>query len=442
MRIYRYGAPGVLAACTIWGCASTPAPPPTVPPPSGAPLATFFALGDWGTGNADQRAVGIALGEEVRALEAAGVLPIPPFVLGLGDNLYPKGFHDSRAFGAPDVRAAFDRTFTRNYADVRYGGSRLDFHVVSGNHDWGKRVSSEDEWGDVAQNEAWAEGVDDSYHYYPFPHDRLGIPDTNDEAELAALHALDLPAAVLPERVEIGEPRERLALFAFDSQAILALLEGGREDAAERHFQALDSLLAASDTDWKIVFAHHPLVTHGFHSGYAGLEQWLWSGPRNGFTKYVPWYLRIFTAPLAPFGVAGDRWLTKSVQDLDNRHNETYQRRVSAILLERGVRVMLSGHDHNLQLLRVGDADAGGGLLQVVSGSAGQADPVGSGEDTYFFRRALGYARFDVRAESLQITFVGVDPDDPAPETLAAFTVSRDGRVSAITAPPRRTSPS
>ena len=50
---------------------------------------TFFALGDWGTGKGEQKAVAAALGKNV------GEIPpgrkVAPFVLGLGDNVYEKG---------------------------------------------------------------------------------------------------------------------------------------------------------------------------------------------------------------------------------------------------------------------------------------------------------------------------------------------------------------
>ena len=61
----------------------------TSKPPDGPDVLTFYALGDWGTGDASQRRVGKALAIELDSL--APGRRVAPFVLGLGDNVYQKG---------------------------------------------------------------------------------------------------------------------------------------------------------------------------------------------------------------------------------------------------------------------------------------------------------------------------------------------------------------
>jgi hypothetical protein len=70
-------------------------------------------------------------------------------------------------------------------------------------------------------------------------------------------------------------------------------------------------------------------------------------------------------------------------------------------LLERGgVDLVLSGHDHDLELL-----DPGRSWMQVVSGGGSSARPVEAIKGTRFARSAPGFAVVSLRSHSIGIEF-------------------------------------
>ena len=64
--------------------------------PDDSAVLTFYALGDWGTGDQTQRGVATTLQPDVAAL---GRRRTRPFVLGLGDNAYTSGLDTKSAQG-------------------------------------------------------------------------------------------------------------------------------------------------------------------------------------------------------------------------------------------------------------------------------------------------------------------------------------------------------
>ncbi len=133
-----------LALLLLIGCSNTTPFKQPIPPvryhenpdqrPDHPQVITFYALGDWGTGDNRQIAVAQALKEDVALLESREEKRrIPPFVLGLGDNIYsdglPVGWDTSRVH--PELR----RTFGNIYKNVTYQGQNLVYHIIPGNHD-------------------------------------------------------------------------------------------------------------------------------------------------------------------------------------------------------------------------------------------------------------------------------------------------------------------
>lgn len=419
------------------GALSTTGRPPTDPG-----VVTFYALGDWGTGDATQHAVAHALAADV------GRLPPdrrrPPFALELGDNVYPKGL--PAGWGNPVADSLLEVTFARVYRDVRYRGEMIDFHVVPGNHDYGVAAfDAGDGWGDVAQQATRAEARFPHWHYHPAAE---GLPDTNDAAEYAALRAR---GPVLPRPEALAMPP--VTLIALDTQALLDHYAAADTAALRRHWAHFDRLLAAAGPGWTVVFGHHPVRTHGRHGGFRTAEEWTWSGTRGLYAPKAPAlrWLPLIPRLAGPFFCAaaltgGARWtraacpagllvspeatnvldltlgrylLGKKIQDTDHPGNRAFQADLLA-RLARHHALYLAGHDHSLQLL-----EPAPGVYQVISGSAGKVSVVGDGADTRFAHAAPGFARLDATATDLWITFFAVDTDTGRALRTARFHLTR-----------------
>lgn len=175
--------------------------------PQATPTLRFIALGDQGTGNADQLRV-------AKAMKATIQTKGCDFILLLGDNFYTWG-----------VSSVTDPQWESKYEAV-YGVFGLPVYAVLGNHDYGNGGGTIDAAG--ARETAYV-GPSDTWHmpaaWYKFdrgPARFVGL-DTN----WIKMHADDL-----------GQTAE-----------VAAWLRGF--------------------TGWKIVFGHHPWVSDGPH-GNAG----------------------------------------------------------------------------------------------------------------------------------------------------------------------------
>ena len=138
-----------------------------------------------------------------------------------------------------------------------------------------------------------------------------------------------------------------------DSQA---MLDDG--DFRARANDALHTELARLRQErpqaWLVLALHHPLETYGFHNG---------AEPLTALHKDVFPILGTLLAPIA-LPIA---WATDSGgQQLYDWSNRSLRRGIYAALEEAPVDVVLSGHDHSLQLIEL---DHPGARWQVVSGA-------------------------------------------------------------------------
>ena len=365
---------------------------PSSPPPGGAETLTFYVLGDWGAagegkkGRERQHAVGRLLADDLARL---GPREHAPFVVGVGDNVYPDGI--PRDASTEEVDRLLELCFGEPYRAARHESGPVVFHVVPGNHDY---------HGDVIR---WESGGERRYppygdrppHVLSYPHHHPKVEDTNDSHEYRRLHELRGSGPInLPQPLRLSS--DRVQAIAIDTEGILRNYRDERKHRIEAHWAELERLLAEGDAPWRIVVGHHPVRSHGPHGGYR--VRWL------GF-DWVGAQLK------AIFG--GDP------QDLKHSANRKMVERLTTILREAHERdgstvLYLSGHEHSLQLLQVEP-----GVVQLVSGSAGKTSPVRSGSDTIYSRSALGFARVDLTDSEAWITFLTVDGEDSPPFRIA-----------------------
>lgn len=165
----------------------------------------LFALGDAGTGDANQHAV-------ADAMERLATSSAPAFALYLGDNFYENGL------AGPDdplLRTAFDDVYDGALAE-------LPFYPVLGNHDYQGDVDAQVGYGAVEPR--WR-----------------------------------MPARAYDFETDLADGT-RLAFFALDTPALL-----GASPTNARTLDELSAALARSEADWRIVFGHHPLHSGGRH---------------------------------------------------------------------------------------------------------------------------------------------------------------------------------
>jgi len=356
-----------------------------------SPQATFYALGDWGTGGAAQAAVAKALAKNVSELPRGRRAP---FVLGLGDNIYnnglPQGWND------PVVEELLEKTFGSIYSDVTYEGQPVVFHIVPGNHDYSDRAGADQQWGDVIHQETTAERLYENWRYYPI--DPAKNLDSNDSTDYHALAAEDIFELSLPQKIESNSDG-LVSILALDTQVLLHLYERSDKAMLAKHWEKLAELLRDDPAPWKILMGHHPIRTHGKHGGF--VPGYFWLPPIVLFTLY-------------------DRLLAKRLQDLDNGAYIALQREMEKQLIKYNVSIYVAGHDHNLQLLEIDDSH-----FQVVSGSAGKRSRVSHESDTLFSHSAYGFVRFDVTATEMWIEFFAVDAKSADYQSTGIFKISK-----------------
>ncbi len=358
--------------------------------PAGADVVTFFGLGDWGTGGQAQKAVASVLESEVARIPADKKLP--PFVLGLGDNVYEKGLPRGWEKRSEAV-ARLEATFGKVYRPVRYAGQTINFHVVPGNHDYDSMLARFRDYGDVLHQETTAEALYSFWKYYPIAPEEN--PGGNDSTEYATLARESVATRALPEQIDIAA-NETIAIFAIDTEVLLELYDK-EDDRVRLHWQRLATLVSASHARWKMIIGHHPIRTHGKH---------------GGFTRAFWWIPPLTIVPIV------DKLLVKTLNDLDHPAYRRFQTDMAAFMDRNAVQVYLSGHDHSLQMLGIDDRH-----LQVVSGSAGKLSGTGHADDSYFSHSAYGFVRFDVVGDEMWVTFLAVDPQTATATGTTIFSV-------------------
>lgn len=152
-----------------------------------------------------------------------------------------------------------------------------------------------------------------------------------------------MPARRYAFELPLGDSDQRAAFFALDTTPAVA---GERGDPAQVEW--LERELSGSNARWKIVLGHHPILSYGAHGGA--------------------------------------RRLGAVLEPLFARH---------------GVQLYLSGHDHDLQLVR-----SPAGWRQIVSGSVSGTRSVSTGPGTEFASATPGFARLRLGVESAVVELV------------------------------------
>jgi tartrate-resistant acid phosphatase type 5 len=236
---------------------------------------TFFVIGDFGTGDANQRRIAQAMWKEY-AKRAATANPVR-FIITMGDNIYAYVNIASLIVNSGDQDHDWDAKFYSPYRELL---QHIPFHPSLGNHDGNGSESR----GDLTVY------LDNFF----FPENRPARYYTFSFGGLADFFALDST-----DNTSTGPPAPQY----------------GRNSP---QWPWLQQALGESTAPWKIPYFHHPPFTAGpaHPSSFAALHHWMQLFERSG------------------------------------------------------VKVVFTGHEHNLQFSQ--DNDATGHIRYIVSGAGGQ----------------------------------------------------------------------
>lgn len=195
------------ASCGLGFSASVCRPPYTVSPPeAGTDYLRFYALGDTGSGNANQRAVADSLA--LFHADFGG-----SFALLLGDNFYEDGVSST---SDPQWASKFENMYDPAVLD-------FPFYAVLGNHDYHLDEQAQVDYTTEHPDSRW----EMPGRYYSF-------------------------SQVLPDGT-------RIDFFGLDGYTMAT------EDAQLAWLQAALAESTLAGADWKIVFSHYPLYSNGVH---------------------------------------------------------------------------------------------------------------------------------------------------------------------------------
>ncbi|MEL6534945.1 MAG: tartrate-resistant acid phosphatase type 5 family protein [Bacteroidota bacterium] len=263
----------------------------------------FYVIGDWGrSGEYMQKELADKMNEVAATLE-------PEFIISTGDNFYPNG-----------VASTQDPLWERSFEDV-YDGHLLQvpWHVILGNHDIRGNAQAQIDYSDISRRWTmpsryfaweWYNDDDDSRTQFvfldtnPFEHDYF-------EKEKYAAQVMVL------------------------------------DTTAQLHW--MDSILAASDADWKIVVGHHPLYTGGKRAEEYNTQR----------------------------------------QHLEGR------------MQQGGVQFYLAGHEHDLQHIK-----PEGVTHHIVSGAGSEVRPTGKLPETVFAEAVHGFVAFSITKTQTMMQFI------------------------------------
>lgn len=182
----------------------------------------FYTIGDWGSPGAEVQAV-------AKAMDTYAKVAKPAFILACGDNFYPNG-----------LSSVNSKRWDTQWRDVflKYDSLKVRWNAILGNHDYQDNPEAQIEYTTSSKN------VGNYWHLpskcYNFTTACAGFN--------VDFFGLDTNGA--QNHVRSSHPKQEKLLFEYKKW--------------------LASGLSASKSDWKIVFAHHPLYTKGSSHGVIG----------------------------------------------------------------------------------------------------------------------------------------------------------------------------
>ncbi len=295
--------------------------------------------------------------------------------LFLGDNIYPEGLPTEGEDGYDDAKEIID------YQLSLVKGKKSKAYVVPGNHDW---------WNGKPG------GL------------QRAINQTNyiNSLQQENIVAEPLNGCPGPEAIQLDS---QVVIVLMDSQWFLHSHDKpgpGSSCAAktiDEFTTALNEIVATHPNQLLILAMHHPIKTEGVHGGAFALKHHIFPLAEAVPGLYIPLPVIGSIYPIA-------RGIFGNVQDVNHPKYRTMANTIEDVLKKHSNAIVVSGHDHSLQLLR------NDSIYQIVSGSAAKLTRISKSKRNNNLLFAIvqgGFAVVEVRKSGkVETRFYDLQSDD------------------------------
>lgn len=307
-------------------------------------------------------------------------------VVFLGDNLYKSGLPDIQYKAYAQARAVLDSQLS--VAD----NTPARVYMIPGNHDW--ENGGRGGYNAIIRQQLYVDFLDkDNVEFQP----KDGCPG--------------------PKEVDLGSG---VLLIMFDSQWWLHQndkpeIESDCKCKTKDELVAqIGDIVARNPEKLVILACHHPFKSNGVHGGYFTLKQHLF--PLTDLKKnlYIPMPVIGSAYPIA-------RSVFGAPQDISYpAYTDMINKITSAVRRSSPNVIFVSGHDHNLQLIRED------GYNYVVSGGGCKQNRTSKNKNSLFNARAEGFAVMEVFAsKEVKIRYYTIEDSLRESETFTLLNYSK-----------------
>jgi len=339
-------------------------------PKDPAPEHTMFLIGDAGVPDSTPLEPTLAL----LKLKMDAVDDDKSSIIYLGDNIYPWGLHPKSHSMRPQ-----DERHINSQMDI-LDGYEGKVVFIPGNHDW--KQGKEEGLEYVRRQERYVEDYLDRGNVF-------------------------LPSNGCPGPIEI-RLTERLTWIIIDTQWWLHENEksfGDQDDCEvyteEEFLLQVQDVLKKNRNNQVIISGHHPLFSNGNHGGHFPFKEHLFPLTKKKERLYIP-------LPIAGSVYPFYRGLIGDIQDIPHYKYTSLRNYLTEIFDRYEDIVYTSGHEHNLQYQKHGNAHF------IVSGAGSKRSYLRQNENLIYGKADKGFATLQSYENGdLWLEFYSPDSEDP-----------------------------